>query len=61
MRFVRFATLEHLFACAQASVRHGLPERRVEALEARLRMLFSDLLRHEARCATTDTRETMPV
>ncbi len=51
VRFVRFATLEHLFACAEASVRHGLPERLVEALEARLRVLLSDLRRHEARCA----------
>lgn len=51
VRFVRFRTLEHLFACAEASVRHGLPAALVETLEARLRVLFSDLLRHEARCA----------
>ena len=50
VRFVRFATLEHLFACAEASVRHALPKALVETLEARLRLLFSDLLRHEARC-----------
>ncbi len=52
VRFVRFATLEKLFACAEASVRHALPARLVETLEARLRLLFSDLLRHEARRAT---------
>lgn len=51
VRFVRFATLETLFACAEASVRHALPARLVEVLEARLRLLFSDLLRHEARRA----------
>jgi hypothetical protein len=50
VRFVRFATLRHLFACAEASVRHALPTGLVETLEARLRLLFSDLLRHEARC-----------
>lgn len=52
VRFVRFATLEHLYACAEQSVRHALPTALVEALEARLRLLFSDLLRHETRCAT---------
>ena len=52
VRFVRFATLEKLFACAEASVRHALPARLVEVLEARLRLLFSDLLRHEARRGT---------
>ena len=51
VRFVRFAPLKHLFACAQASVRHALPATLVETLETRLRLLFSDLLRHEARCA----------
>lgn len=50
VRFVRFATLKHLFACAEASVRHALPEALVETLEARLRLLFSDLLHHQARC-----------
>ena len=49
VRFVRFATLRHLYACAEASVRHALPEILVERLEARLRVLFKDLLRHEAR------------
>lgn len=49
VRFVRFATLKHLFACAEQSVRHGLPEALVETVEARLRELFSDLVRHEAR------------
>lgn len=52
VRFVRFATLEHLYACAEASVRHALPEVLVETLEARLRVLFKDLLRHEARSAS---------
>ena len=51
VRFVRFARLEHLFSCAEASVRHALPAALVETFEARLRLLFSDLLRHEARCA----------
>jgi transposase len=51
VRFVRFATLEQLFAWAEASVRHALPAALVEELEARLRLLFSDLLRHEGRCA----------
>jgi hypothetical protein len=39
VRFVRFATLEHLFACAEQSVRHGLPDGLVEAVETRLRVL----------------------
>jgi len=51
VRFVRFSTLKHLFCCAEASVRHALPTGLVETIEARLRLLFSDLLRHEARCA----------
>ena len=51
MRFVRFATLEYLFARATESVRHGLPEPLVAVIEARLRALFTDLLRHEARRA----------
>ena len=51
VRFVRFATLRHLFACAEQSVRHGLPEALVETVEARLQVLFKDLVRHEARRA----------
>jgi transposase len=51
VRFVRFATLEHLFACAEQSVRHGLPDGLVEAVETRLRVLFSDLVLHERRRA----------
>lgn len=51
VRFVRFATLRHLYGCAEESVRHRLPEALVETVEARLRVLFSDLVRHEARRA----------
>lgn len=50
VQFVRFATLEHLYACAEASVRHALPAVLVTELEARLRVLFKDFVHHEARC-----------
>ncbi|NBB75061.1 MAG: transposase [Bacteroidetes bacterium] len=47
----RFATLEHLFACAEASIQYAKTETEVELLVERLRQLWADYERLTARRA----------
>ena len=49
VRFIRFATLEHLFACAQSSVRYRVPEEEMALLVMRLQQFFDDWRRHRKR------------
>jgi transposase len=45
----RFQTLEHLFACAEASIRYAKTEAEVDVLVERLRQLWADYERLTAR------------
>lgn len=49
VRWVRFTTLEHLFHCAQQSVRYAHSEAEVTLLEERAAVLWSDYDRHTQR------------
>ena len=49
VKWIRFATLEHLFARAEASVHDQRSPDQVQLLERRLGQLWQDLERHQAR------------
>lgn len=49
VRWVRFATLEHLFHCAQQSVRYAHSDQEITLLEARVAALWQDYERHVQR------------
>jgi len=51
VRFIRFTTLEHLFACAQSSLRYRVPEDEITLLGMRLKQFFDDWRRHRKRLA----------
>ena len=51
VRFCRFQTLEHLFACAEESVRHRKSRAEIEVLTDRLQALWRDYEHLTERCA----------
>ena len=46
---IRRSTLNHLFDCAQASVRYHIPSQEIDLLVDQLKRLWSDWERHQAR------------